>query len=144
MEKETRRVKINGVTYRIAENAWNNWYGYTGKRRTEMFFNDACYSAEQNAFIWLEARLEAKRNDVKQNTAFCSQTAIAVFTYQMDLPRSYIGMAARLGLSVFESYADYHDGSVTLLVGANTADWKEVTDRLDVDGQFYIVLAYAA
>lgn len=46
----------------IRENAWNNWYGYEGGRRTELFMNDPMgLDQEEAAKVWL-AEKEAARN----------------------------------------------------------------------------------
>lgn len=45
---------------RIKQNAWDNWYGYLGRKRVEMFFNTSTATAEQNAQAWLKEQQMGK------------------------------------------------------------------------------------
>lgn len=41
---------------RIRKNQYDNWYGYIGNKRVEMFFNDNNGTQEENAKRWLAER----------------------------------------------------------------------------------------
>lgn len=65
---------------RIRQNRYDNWYGYEGKRRVEMFGNDAQGTAEEHARAWLGADPKAPhvyRPDHNTECLTCDEPASA-------------------------------------------------------------------
>ena len=56
-----RIERMNKSRFRIAQNAWGNWYGYEGRNRVQAFGESSEWTAEQAASDWLLDRQHEER-----------------------------------------------------------------------------------